>query len=148
MVKPLWTIGANEDARLIREEVFMKEQGFQNEFDEDDKRLWEFVLYLDDVPISTCRIKPIDPETFKIERVAVRKAYRGQKVGSYTVKFATNKIISLGGRKAVIYSQADKTEFYYKLGFRLNEEVEPFLDEGVPHVEMRKFLLKKHAKRR
>lgn len=148
MVTPKFTVGITEDAKAIREEVFMKEQGFVNEFDEDDNRLWTLVLYLDGVGISTARLRPLDPETFQIERVAVRKPYRGMKVGTYTMKFMMNKIISLGGRWAIVHAQEDKMDFYKKLGFHLNKEVEPFLDEGVPHVEMSRFLLKKAAKHR
>ena len=91
MVKEKFSIGVTEDARLIRTEVFMVEQGFKNEFDELDDEAWELVLYLDNVPVSTGRLEKIDPETYRIERVAVRKAYRDLQFGTYTMKFLMRK---------------------------------------------------------
>lgn len=142
MVKPLFTFGLSEDAKAIREEVFIKEQGFQNEFDELDAKSWHLVLYLDDAPIATGRVSEVDPETYRIGRVAVRKEFRHMKVGSYTVKFLCNKALSLGARKAILSAQSDKTNFYRSLGFRPMADGEITYDEGVPHVTMCKILIR------
>mgnify|MGYP000158107416 CR=1 FL=1 len=45
-----------EDAIFIRKEVFVKEQGFKNEFDEKDNEAHFLVGYKNDNPIATCRI--------------------------------------------------------------------------------------------
>ena len=37
--------GLSQDARIIRQEVFVEEQGFHHEFDEIDSRAWHLVLY-------------------------------------------------------------------------------------------------------
>lgn len=73
MIKPVFTFGLPSDAKALREEVFVQEQGFQNEFGPEDDRCWSLVLYLDDRPIATGRILEIDPETYQIGRVAVKK---------------------------------------------------------------------------
>ena len=143
MVKPFFHFGLTEDVKLIREEVFVKEQGFANEFDENDKQCWHLVLYLDNVPISTGRILEVDPETYQISRVAVRKQFRGMKVGTYTVKFLCNKAISLGARKAILLAQEDKVPFYRSIGFRPYPDGEIIYEEGVPHIKMYKILTKK-----
>ncbi len=143
MVKEKFSIGVTEDARLIRTEVFVVEQGFKNEFDELDDEAWELVLYLDNVPVSTGRLEKIDPETYRIERVAVRKAYRGLQFGTYTMKFLMRKILEIGGHIAVVHAQADKTAFYKKLGFKEIKDAEIIYDEGCPHVLMKKELRKK-----
>ena len=44
-----------EDAIYIRKTVFMKEQGFLEEFDELDKVSKHTVLYENEVPVATCR---------------------------------------------------------------------------------------------
>lgn len=142
MVSEKFTFGMSSDAKMIRQEVFVEEQGFQNEFEEKDFRLWTLVLYLDGEPISTGRIEPLDPERFQIGRVAVRKKYRGMKVGTYTMKYLANKILSLGGRIAIVHAQIDKMRFYYSLGFREDKEIPHEYDEGVEHVVMRKVLKK------
>lgn len=46
-----------EDAKQIREKVFMQEQGFQNEFDEIDSVAVQIVMYDEtETPVATCRI--------------------------------------------------------------------------------------------
>ena len=37
--------GLSQDARIIRQEVFVEEQGFHHEFDETDQTAWHLVLY-------------------------------------------------------------------------------------------------------
>lgn len=142
MIKPEFHFSLPPDAKAIREEVFVKEQGFQHEFDEHDPKSWHLVLYLDGHPIATGRIFEVDPETYRIGRIAVLKAYRGMSVGTYVVKFLCNKIISLGARKAVLRAQLDKQGFYKKIGFRPDPNGEIVLDEGVPHIEMSKVLVR------
>ena len=46
----------SDDAKMIRESVFMKEQGFENEFDEIDDIAIHIVLYDNKNPVATCRI--------------------------------------------------------------------------------------------
>ena len=45
-----------EDAIFIRKEVFVKEQGFKNEFDEKDNEAHFLVGYENGSPVATCRI--------------------------------------------------------------------------------------------
>ena len=44
-----------QDAKNIRIEVFMKEQGFENEFDEIDNLCHHIVAFDEGKPIGTCR---------------------------------------------------------------------------------------------
>ncbi len=142
MVSEKFTLGMSEDAKLIRQEVFVEEQGFQYEFEDKDSKLWTLVLYLDGTPISTGRIEPLDPETFQIGRIAVRKPYRHMKVGTYTMKYLMNKILSLGGRVAVVHAQVDKMGFYHSLGFKEDKESPRYYEEHVEHSIMKKVLKK------
>lgn len=45
-----------DEARVVRTEVFMQEQGFVNEFDATDAIAKHIVAFIDNVPIGTCRI--------------------------------------------------------------------------------------------
>ena len=45
-----------EEAKKIRSEVFVKEQGFYDEYDEFDDIAKHMVMYSNEEPISTCRI--------------------------------------------------------------------------------------------
>ncbi|OPZ37504.1 MAG: putative N-acetyltransferase YjcF [Tenericutes bacterium ADurb.BinA155] len=144
MVEPRFQMGLMPDAKLIRTEVFIDEQGYHDEFDADEDRCWNLVLYLNGTPISTGRLLEVDPETYRIQRIAVRKPYRGQKVGSYTVKFLITKARSLGARKVILGSQMDKQGFYKTLGFRPFPDGEVYFDEGHPHVMMYKVIVTKN----
>lgn len=46
-----------EDAIKIRNEVFVKEQGFNNEFDDIDNIAKHLLVYENEQPVSTCRIQ-------------------------------------------------------------------------------------------
>lgn len=142
MVEAKFYFGVPKDARTIRDEVFTLEQGFSDdiEYDEHDSECWHVVVYLDGYPISTGRVFAEDPETYHIGRLAVRKAYRGQKVGTYTMKFLETKAKTLGARKLMLGAQLDKAGFYEKNGFRKNPTGEIYEEEGVPHILMFKTL--------
>ena len=45
----------NDDIKQIRTDVFMKEQGFENEFDEIDEKAKFVLLYIDGKAVGTCR---------------------------------------------------------------------------------------------
>ena len=61
-----------EEAIKIRNEVFVKEQGFVEEFDEIDGIAKHIVLYEKEHPISTCRIYfNSEKQSFVIGRIAV-----------------------------------------------------------------------------
>jgi predicted GNAT family N-acyltransferase len=148
MVKEKFTIGLPEDARMIRQKVFVDEQGYQHEFDDpDDPTAVHLVLYLDDKPIGTARLVEVDPETYRVGRVAVLKEYRHQKVGTYLLKYLEVKVKTLGGRKMILGAQEDKVQFYMKNGYHLDPNGEAYLDEGHPHVMMEKILKFKKYRR-
>lgn len=46
----------NADARLIRQQVFVEEQGFVNEFDDIDAKAYHAVIYTGGYPIATGRL--------------------------------------------------------------------------------------------
>ena len=140
MVKPLFTIGPSEDAKAIRIEVFCDEQGFKNEFDELDQGSISLVLYLDEVPIATGRLTKVDPATYQIGRIAVRKPYRGQRVGSYLMEFLCQKARELGAKTCIVHAQLDKRSFYNRLGFYDFAGGVVDEDEGVPHIYLAKYL--------
>ena len=136
MIKPVFSHGLPEDARLIREEVFCKEQGYQNEFDDLDETAISLVLYRNGTPIGTGRLTKIDPSQYQIGRVAVRKPYRNQEIGSYLVKFLCKKAKQLGASTCLVHAQLEKRSFYLRLGFKIIGDGEIDFDEGHPHVYM------------
>jgi predicted GNAT family N-acyltransferase len=142
MIEPRFSLGLPPDAKMIREKVFVEEQGYHNEFTGDDGPCWCLVLYFNGAPIATGRIMEIDPETYRIGRLAVLKEYRNKKIGTYVLKFLEVKIKTLGGRKAILHAQLDKKAFYEKSGYRLSPDGEVDYDEGHPHIMMEKVIVK------
>ena len=72
-----------DEIKQIRIDVFMKEQGFTEEFDEIDETAKFVLLSIDGKAAGTCRYFPSDVVgDAHIGRMAVRKLYRGQHLGT------------------------------------------------------------------
>lgn len=124
-----------DDAKQIREEVFVKEQGFTEEYDEIDKIAAHIVLY-DDVAIGTCRIYKKEPHKFMFGRLAVRKNLRKGGCGSRLVGAAESYAKENGGESIVLHSQLHAQGFYEKQGFTAFGEIE--YEQDCPHIWMEK----------
>lgn len=128
-----------DDARRIREEVFVKEQGFTIEFDDKDSISRHMVLYADGIPAGTCRVFWDDQQkSYVIGRVAVRKIFRGNHYGTELLKAAEQEVREAGGKTLALTAQVRVKHFYESLGYTASGE--EFLDEFCPHVWMRKVL--------
>ena len=121
------------EAKMIRTKVFMEEQGFHNEFDEKDRISIHIVLFELSKPVATCRIYYSgERQCYVIGRLAVLMDYRGKDVGSRLLKVAEKEIV------AELSAQARASAFYEKNGYFSLKDV--YVDEGCPHVWMRKEL--------
>ncbi len=130
--------GLSQDARIIRQEVFVEEQGFHHEFDEIDSRAWHLVLYENGQAAGCCRLFSSDqPEVYILGRLAVRKSCRGRQYGEWLVREAE---AWLRGRqvKRLAAAQVRVRPFYEKLGFTASGD--EYLDEYCPHIHMEKEL--------
>lgn len=128
-----------QEAVLIRETVFVKEQGFCEEFDETDAGSRHLVLFDGNIPVATCRFfKELKDTVYVIGRIAVMKDYRGRGLGADIVKEAERHIRGMGGRKVCLHAQKRVEKFYSGLGYCVYGEEDS--DEGCPHVWMEKEL--------
>ena len=127
------------EAESIRREVFIKEQGFNDEFDETDKRCIHVVLFIDGEAAGTARLFTEDGgRSYHIGRMAVLKKYRGQGAGSEIMNAVCKKASELGAERCELSAQCRARGFYEKLGFKAGGEI--YLDEGCPHIHMEKML--------
>ena len=126
-----------ETAFAIRKAVFVDEQKFDLplEFDGLDDDADHLLAVLDGVAVGTLRLRAIDAETAKIERVAVLKTARGCSVGAALVKAACHHLGTHGVRHAKLHAQTHAVEFYAKLGFVAYGAV--FDEDDIPHRAMR-----------
>lgn len=131
--------GVTEDSRNIRMEVFVDEQGFEEEFDDIDDIAFHVVLYKDNIAIATGRTFPKDDNVYKFGRIAVKKAYRGQNFGMKIVEKLEEVVRTQGAKTAVLSSQYHAKDFYEKCGYTVVGE--PYLEENVKHIFMEKNLI-------
>lgn len=124
-------------AEKIRYQVFVDEQGFSSEIEVDDVDSYAFhaVIYDGEKPVGAARyFGECDP--YHVGRVAVISEYRGKGVGSYIMKSIEEFARKNGAHELTLGAQLRVVEFYESLGYeKIGEE---FLDEGCPHIEMRK----------
>lgn len=125
------------EAVAIREEVFMKEQGFQDEFDAIDATATHLVLFDGNDAVGTCRFYTEDG-IYLIGRIAVVKSHRGNHLGATLLEAAEAAIRSDGGATVRLHAQCRAQTFYEKQGYRAFGEIG--LDEGCPHIWMEKVL--------
>lgn len=134
----------SQDAINIRRDVFMVEQGYQenDEFDDIDDLSIHFVVYKDNKAAATCRVfYDVDKKSYIIGRVAVLKEYRGLGLGAKLIIEVEKQIRDVDGGTIMLSGQVRVQKFYEKLGFTTASE--SYLDEeNVPHIWMKKNLSK------
>ncbi len=125
------------EAVKIREAVFVKEQGFHNEFDDIDKKALHLIVYADGKAVGNLRAFTDETlDTYVIGRLAVLKEYRRFHLGQKLMLLIETEIKQLGGKKIVLSAQCQVQKFYEKLGYTASGTV--YLDEHCPHIHMEK----------
>ncbi|MGM9960845.1 MAG: GNAT family N-acetyltransferase [Allobaculum sp.] len=132
--------GFPDASKMIRQKVFVEEQGFQNEFDEIDSFATHFVLVDENhSALGTCRVFWDEAmNSYLLGRLALVKEARGKKLGSLMVGEALEFVRKQGGHQALLHAQCRASAFYTGLGFEAYGAIEE--DEGVPHIWMKKEL--------
>lgn len=126
------------DALKVRKEVFIEEQKVpvELEIDEFEQSSIHFVLYDELVPIAAGRLRPLDQTSAKVERICVKKVYRGTGIG----KLIMEKIEAIAKEKGLtdlkLNAQTHAEKFYENLGYQTYSDI--FMDAGIPHVSMKK----------
>jgi predicted GNAT family N-acyltransferase len=130
------------DAFAVRRDVFIDEQGVSEaeEMDGRDEEAVHFVLHdtRKEVAVGTARLRTPRPETAKVERVAVREAYRQEGLGVELMELIEAEAREQGCTNAVLHAQRRVIPFYEELGYEITSE--EFEEAGIPHVEMEKSL--------
>lgn len=125
-----------EPIQNIRIAVFQQEQGVASEleFDGFDPIATHLLAYLDNCPAGTTRIRNIERNTVKIERLAVLPAFRNRGIAKQLMTTALKTIGDRGDRVVVVHAQEYIKKLYQQLGF---EQVgAKFEEAGIPHVKM------------
>ena len=134
-----------KQAFRIRLEVFVQEQQVPEDLEMDEydvsPEAARHLLLLDEdgTPAAAGRFIEYKPDTAKMQRVAVRKPYRGRGTGRELMGALEKWAKEEGFTYSLLDAQCQAEPFYKKLGY---ETVSPetFLDAGIPHVRMKKKL--------
>ncbi|WP_312100730.1 GNAT family N-acetyltransferase [Acinetobacter venetianus] len=121
-----------QDAKLIRELVFISEQNIpeQDEWDDQDAISQHFVVYDRNQPIATARLLVNN----SVGRVAVLKTYRGQGIGRLIMLQIIAYAQAQKRPSLQLSSQVHAISFYEKLGFSIQGD--EYDECGIPHIEM------------
>lgn len=125
----------NVDAKMIREKVFMQEQGFENEFDDIDSSCLHLVVYKEGKPIGCARMFSENQDMI-LGRIAVLKEYRHLHIGSDILNALESKAKEFNYHTVSLSAQVRAMPFYQKNGYKAYGE--EYLDEYCPHLHMKK----------
>lgn len=131
-----------EQALAIRFKVFVDEQGVnpeaeKDQFDSIQSSCTHILVLHNDIPVGTGRIREKDGFA-KIERVCTLKENRGQGVGVQIIEALESVAMEQAYKQAKLNAQIQALPFYERLGYIVISE--PFLEEGIEHVTMKKEL--------
>jgi predicted GNAT family N-acyltransferase len=123
-----------DDVMYVREDVFIREQGFSTDKDEIDNHCTHILFLDDNKPFATGRIFNEDGDII-IGRVCVLEAYRGKGYGIKIIQELEKKAKERGATSTVLGAQCQAKEFYLKLGYEEFGDI--YFDEYCPHIHMR-----------
>lgn len=131
-------LNQKEDCFLIRQRVFVEEQGFQHEFDDLDECCTFITAYTHQQCIGCARMIEDKQNSVVLGRVAVLSEYRGMQVGKQLIHFAEQIAKKQGNSEMRLHAQCIKQGFYERLGYSAYGDIE--WDEHVEHIWMKKRL--------
>lgn len=138
MIKGQWLRGSDnlKEAYDIRKSVFRIEQNVPAEIEMDtyDQQSQHLIVYEKDTPIATGRLTEIETGMFKLSRIAVLQAYRGQGIGDFMMRMMVRRAFDYGAKEVFANVQESAVSFYSKLGFL--KEGDPYEVAGITHVRM------------
>ncbi|MFW6309018.1 MAG: GNAT family N-acetyltransferase [bacterium] len=119
----------------LRFEVFVDEQGVPPEIerDEADDRALHIMACQKKQVVGCGRVEFKENEA-KIGRLAVKKRYRDQGIGTKICQRLIKEVTKKGYQKIVLHAQVESADFYKKLGFM--PVGDKFMEAGIEHVKM------------
>lgn len=128
-----------EKAVQLRERVLRSPMGsfFTKEELEEEKEQIHIVGKLNNTIIATAVLVP-EENQFKMQRVAVSKAYRNQNIGSQMMLFCED--LAHKNNKTSIYCHARNTAVSFYQQQQYVKHGSYFEEDGIPHLKMIKTL--------
>ena len=122
-------------AFAVRSAVFMEEEGIPYTIEHDVYDCSSIHVLGEDMgePFAAGRIRPYQGYA-KLERISVRKAYRGKNRGHALTDFMVSVANEKGFKKYLLHAQSHLTGFYHKHGFVISGNI--FQQAGIDHYVM------------
>jgi len=121
---------------VVRGIVFIEEQGvdWEGEIDEFENDAVHVLGESGGQPVAAGRLRLLDGGWAKLERIAVRKAWRGRGYAHGMVQVLLDEARSRGAARAKLHAQVYLEDFYTAYGFVREGEV--FDECGIDHILM------------
>ena len=84
-------------------------------------------------------LRPGDAGWVRLRQMAVREDFRGKGIGSALLRYAEELALQRGFHTLMLHARQGASRFYLASGYQ--PAGQPFLEVGIPHIEMRKSLL-------
>jgi predicted GNAT family N-acyltransferase len=138
-VRPARDAAELAQALRLRDRIFCGEQGVSVAAERDgrDGEALHLVAVEDGGVLGTCRLLFGEDVAF-LGRLAVDAPHRRRGIGAALLREATEQACAVGVRRISLHAQLDVRELYAGVGYV--ERGEPFVQEGIDHVEMEKAL--------
>ncbi len=135
MFKIVFSMDELMKAFAVRAVVFIGEQKcpYDIEIDEFEHSSIHIIGEIENEPIAAARIR-FPGNWAKLERIAVRKEWRGNNYGHQLVDFMIRYCLDLGFHTMKMNAQAHLVDFYAKHGFERVGEM--FYEAGIEHYQM------------
>lgn len=121
---------------VVRGIVFIEEQqvDWEGEIDEYENDSIHFLGEVDGQPVATGRLRILSGGRAKVERIAVRAAWRGNGYAKDVVRFLLDHAAAAGAKHYVMHAQVHLQKFYEDFGFRREGDI--FVECGIDHITM------------
>ncbi len=121
---------------VVRGIVFIEEQGvdWEGEIDQFETESTHFLGECDGQPVAAGRLRVLDDGRAKLERVAVRSAWRGRGYARRMVDHLLAEAEHQGVRKLTLHAQVYLEEFYASFGFQRQGGI--FQECKIDHILM------------
>lgn len=118
----------------IRTQVFVEEQAIsqEDEYDGFDHLANHYLALYEGEPAGTSRWRMTPTGRIRLERFAVKDAFRGKGIGKALLLGMLNDAPK--SKEVYLHAQEFMAPYYEKLGFEA--EGEPFEEAGISHREM------------
>jgi predicted GNAT family N-acyltransferase len=121
---------------VVRGIVFIEEQqvDWEGEIDEFEQDSVHILGEDGGQPVATGRLRFLADGRTKVERIAVRPAWRGRGYARDIVQFMLDHAAEQGARSYVMHAQVHLQKFYEDFGFHREGDI--FVECGIDHITM------------